>query len=139
MPNLSQETIRKMREVIAAVKANAQFYNQDRFPIPDDCGTTCCAAGFAVWINIPKGKYKDYAKNLDGGSEWAVMAREVLGLDSSMYLFSTHNAWPKKFQKLYSKAKTPKERSGALEACWEHFIKKDGDPYHYETTDEVPF
>lgn len=144
MPNLSKETIDGMRRVIKAVKANAAFYNQNMFPVAEDCGTTCCAAGFAVWLNIPKTRYKKLSLEFDGGGAWAEMARDILGIDSSMYLFSTSSRWPAKFAKMYERAKTPKDRALALEACWEHFIKKDGDQNYYGSDpasqdDEIPF
>lgn len=135
MPNLSKETIRKMRRVIEAVLANAKFYDQGIFPNRIDCGTTCCAAGFAVWLDVPLEEYEALVQRYGSTWTWEDLAKNKLGLQQNSYLFHSPNGWPFEFSELYYKAKTPKGRALALEACWEDFIDKDGVILY----DEIPF
>jgi hypothetical protein len=136
MPNLSKETIRKMRRVIKAILANAQYYDQGTLPQRSDCGTTCCAAGFAVWLELSPEKYKLLTRKYGPTWVWEDMAKDVLGLTDASYLFYSPGGWPYEFGEMYRRATTPKGRALALKACWEDFIAKDG---KVDYCTEIPF
>jgi hypothetical protein len=122
--NLSRETILKMRAVIDAVLANPTFYDQYKYPHEFDCGSVCCAAGFAVWIDSPR-TYK--RKTLNEEFDWQEAAEKVLGLgNTNSKLFWSHTSWPTQFYDMYEAAYSPLERARAMEARWVHFIKTDG-------------
>lgn len=122
---LSKESIKKMRLVIANVIANDKFYDQMSFPSPWDCGTTCCAAGFAVWLDNPS----TYEQLVAGSSEplmWTTLADAALGIDSREKLFFSPSFWPKRFADAYWNTSISAKRAKAMADRWEHFIATDG-------------
>lgn len=134
MPNLTEETIAKMRAVIAAIKAEPKFYDQDEFPNRHNCGTTCCAAGWAVWLNLGQTKYK---RLITQGTDWPHEAIVTLGLpawiDTNIRsrsikdgLFRSYKSWPLQYRLQYDEATTAKQRAKAMADRWEFFIATDG-------------
>lgn len=127
MANLSDKTIRKMREVIALVLANAKFYDQYLFPRIEDCGSVCCAAGWVVWNEVGEKRYQQLVEKHDSDVWWAEEAKRILGLRNYLStLFAGPSAWPLKFHDQYLDAMTDKQRARAMADRWEHFIKTDG-------------
>ena len=123
MANLSKTTIRKMRRVIAAVMANPKFYDQQQFPDKRDCGTTCCAAGFAVWLEGAREYKKLTQKN---NIDWQKLAERALGLgDTHGDLFFGPYTWREDFGDAYITARTPLDRAKAMKAWWEYYISQD--------------
>ena len=153
--NLSQDTIKKIRRMIAAVKAEPEFYNQNTFGeniCKDEgdevCGTVCCAAGWAVWAEnktlynkLMKNELENAETGYDGKStDWLTPACKALGLtysandsEEASYieynLFGAAASWPSPYDEQYEKAKTPKQRALVFEKRWENFIKNDGSIY----------
>jgi hypothetical protein len=141
--NLSATSIRKIRRMIAAVLAEPEFYDQETFGraiCKDDgepaCGTVCCAAGWAVWLE-DKSTYdhlmKKTLKNPFGVlfGTWKNAAMRSLGLSlgreyDSFALFGYSSDWPEPFATRYEIAKTPKEKAKVFAARWEKFIESDG-------------
>jgi len=124
---LSEQTIRKMRAVIAAILAEPELYDQDISPSgATDCNSVCCAAGWVYWLNDPE----DYAARLrdDRKYQLSFNAPKLLGID----VFAGHNLfdyaynWPEPYASQYAKATTPLGKAKVLEARWEHFIAVDG-------------
>lgn len=125
MANLSKATIRKMREVIAAVLAEPKLYNQMKFPDQEDRGAVACGAGWAVWLFNPK-RYTQLLKGNETGG-WAREAETVLGLGYTGFdLFCCQGCWPPTFTRMYQAATTSLQRAKAMQARWEHFIATDG-------------
>lgn len=124
---LSKETIKKMRQVIKAVLREPEFYDQSYYPTSNDCGQTCCAAGWAVWNQDPN-KYRkmcQYDRVLI--YNWCLEAEKALGLpDTENKLFVYASDWPQPYASQYHSATTNKERAQAMAARWEHFIATDG-------------
>lgn len=126
MPNLSKSTIHKMRAVVKAVLAEPEFYNQTFFPMQSDCGTSCCAAGWAVWLDDPE-TYKEIVLKFGATASWVGLAEKSLGLQNTgSGLFGFASSWPSEFGAMYANATTPIGRAQAMAARWEHFIATDG-------------
>jgi len=138
--NLSATSIRKIRRMIAAVLAEPEFYNQNTFGEQlckndgqEICGTVCCAAGWAVWLDNRTLYERLMKKELksDGWREvgWGDAALKALDLvsdnDVLCTLFGRASDWPNKFFQMYEDATTPKGRAVAFAKRWEHFIKMD--------------
>jgi len=105
---LNVALLEKIRDHILA-EPNG-FYMQDW-----ECGTTCCIGGWAVKLS---------------GQEWNRRTTEpenLLGLSNwkqELSLFYTTN-WPKKYEKAYDNAKTPKGRARAGANYINYFIKEN--------------
>lgn len=121
---LSKETIRKMREVIAAVLREPKFYDQSHFPQAEDCGSTCCAAGWVVWLHDPNLWKKLMLDPFM--QDWDQKADQILGIKSGGKLFIFAHQWPKQFWLKYSSAGTHIGRAQAMADRWEHYIATDG-------------
>jgi hypothetical protein len=127
---LSDETIAKMRSVVAAVLAEPEFYSQSLYPQPGNCGRICCAAGWAVWINNPERYFSLIERTYS--VDWNREAEEVLGLGDTGYkLFVFAATWPDQFRRMYYDAETHKQQAEAMAARWEFYIQTDG-------TDKLP-
>ena len=126
MPNLSEATIAKMRKVIKAVLAEPEYYDQQYFPKASDCGQTCCAAGWAVWLFEPAREYRKLAKRTDEVA-WRNKAEEALGLPPTGWkLFGHARDWPLAYSVMYLNARNPRGRAEAMAARWERYIATDG-------------
>jgi hypothetical protein len=136
MPNLSKESIKKMRKVIRAVLAEPAFYDQDRAPADvrePACGTTCCAAGWVEWLFAPERLQK-----IKGGFAYSKDCLEqapfILGIRSDMRyhgdptdnLFDYARHWPEPYARNYGEAATKQERAKVFRDRWEKFIETDG-------------
>jgi hypothetical protein len=130
---LSRKTINAIRRMIAGVMAEPKYLNQNTYPERDDCGKTCCGAGWAVFIKIGQKAYEALVMSVPCPAwhiSWEIKALDALGLPSGTNtapLFSSHLDWPEKFAKMYQKAKGPAGRAKAFKARWEHFIEHDGE------------
>lgn len=130
MIELSKECVKRIRRMTKAILAQPEFYNQSRYPDSRDCGTTCCAAGWAVWLDNPV-RYEKKVKEMDRDSSWVLEARKSLLLDDISpwnlpSLFSSAATWPDKFFEKYWKAQDENDHKGMAQAChdrWEYFIK----------------
>lgn len=134
--NLSRETVRKIRRMIKAILAEPEYYTQAAFPKEGDCGAPCCAAGWACWLNDPKG-YTKLVKRAES-VDWYDKGTKALGLKDdpentmSTSLFATASAWPEPFDLQYFVAandyRGPNHAGMAKAAAarWEHFIETDG-------------
>lgn len=139
--NLSATSIGKIRRMIAAVLAEPELYDQNTFGeqiCKDDgqqvCGTVCCAAGWAVWLDnkpLYARLMEKEIKNvgwLDLG--WPARALEALDLTcddgETDHLFGAASDWPYPFSVQYGNASNPKQRARVFAKRWESFIKKDG-------------
>ncbi len=141
--NLSKKTIYRIERMIAAILAEPQFYNQDTFGeelCKNDgqqvCGTVCCAAGWAVWLDN-RAMYQKMMKEeiaSDGWNEdleWDKAALKALDLEvderfNTNTLFGSADCWPDEFYEMYLKATTPLQRAKALAKRWLAFIEADG-------------
>lgn len=144
--NLTAKTIRRVRRMIKAVLAEPEFYDQQTFgraACQDEggevCGTVCCAAGWAVWLDNPK-LYntmivKELRNRIDGFSgdlRWDRKAMLALNLKPSRnrfnhwILFAGAADWPEPFSSDYYDAETPAKRAKVMAARWEFFITTDG-------------
>jgi hypothetical protein len=130
---LTRKTINAIRRMIDAVMAEPKYLNQNAFPEREDCGKTCCGAGWAVFNKIGPKAYKTLVMSKPYPTHqinWEVKALEALGLHprtNTQTLFWAHLDWPEKFADMYTKAKGPKGRAKAFKARWEHFIENDGE------------
>lgn len=137
--NLSKKTIQKIRKMIAAVLAEPELYNQNTFGEKlcktngaATCGTTCCAAGWAVWLKDRSLYDKLMTKELKKQSvPWVPEALKALGLEvidgyNTDILFGAAEEWPYPFCDQYDNATTDKGRARAFANRWRHFIKTDG-------------
>jgi hypothetical protein len=139
--NLSATCIRRIRRMTAAIMAEPKFYDQNDFPQKDDCGMTCCAAGWAVWDQVTRKEYRRMACN--PCTNWVRKAIEALRLPEQSYrvalgtLFSNAGRWPEPFSQRYYKAQSKGDHKGMARACrdrWEYFIKHDGQRTSAERT-----
>src|ERR1700744_5431070 len=96
--SLSKESIKRLRQVKRAILAQPKFYDQDRFPRTVDCGTTCCIAGWAVWVEDPEA-YPNRVANIDLLGVWRSAGASALGLERSQVdnLFGFGVLWPQPF------------------------------------------
>ena len=122
---LSAETIAKMQTVINAVLAQPEYYDQEMFPYDRDseCGTICCGAGWAVWVDSPA-RYKYLLRRRR--AHWSSEANKILGIKSGDKLFYSSDYWPDKYRMAYRRANTPKQRARAMADRWNHYIATDG-------------
>lgn len=137
---LSKTTIRKIRRMIAAVLAEPELYDQNTFGenrcVDKDaniCGTVCCAAGWAIWLENRELYSRMMKSELRGGGpEWISEALKALDLSSdgegggAHVLFGPSGSWPEPFCEQYYEASTPKARAKVFAARWEKFIQSDG-------------
>jgi hypothetical protein len=130
---LTRKTINAIRRMIDAVMAEPKYLNQNTFPEREDCGKTCCGAGWAVFNKIGPKAYKALVMSTPDPSlqiNWEVRALEALGLPTNINtqtLFCSAWDWPEKFADMYRKAKGPVGRAKAFKARWENFIEQDGE------------
>jgi hypothetical protein len=120
-PDLSKETIKKLRAVQACILAEPELYNQCEMPWPNhSCTSPCCIAGWAVWVNNPDPVAYLKVLRSAGGIGPEEMSR-TLGITEGQadLLFSE---WPIKFEKAWEKPGTlTAAKAGA--ARIEHFIQ----------------
>jgi len=127
MPNLTEKSIQKMREVIALIERQADLYDQNAIPgnvVETPCESVCCAAGFVARLFAPELVYENgYAVSiLDEIS--GVLGLPSTPVSENLFAFARH--WPRPFCSDYAEATTNAERAAVLKARWEHFIARDG-------------
>lgn len=146
--NLSKKTIHKIRQMIAAVLAEPELYDQDTFGTAicktdggPTCGTTCCAAGWAVFLGSRKLYNEMMAKELAAKGRrfigWPEAALKALGLEvdaeyNTDRLFGSHHDWPSEFSQAYDEAETPKQKAQIFARRWRAFIQADGQEDDYD-------
>lgn len=122
MAEMSKESIKKLRAVKAAILAEPELYDQSKWigTKENPCGTPCCIAGWAVWLNSPK-KYKQLASQSHCSAN---AAESVLGInDSDRKLFIY---WPKRFETALRKSTSAAESASICALRIEHYIATDG-------------
>jgi hypothetical protein len=135
--NLSDETIRRMEAVIAAVLAQPELYNQRELPSPKDdpYKVPCCAVGWVLWVDNPERYRQRLSRICSGYQEWngetyyplVKVAHRILGLkDTEHRLFGSPSDWPWQYAQRYIHAQSDRGRAAAMAARWKHFIKTDG-------------
>ena len=74
---LSNESIKLLRAVKAAILAQPEFYNQNAFCKGDVCNTTCCIAG---WLDFVKNGKDVHAEHAARGAtfDWWENGAEIL-------------------------------------------------------------
>ena len=131
MSNLSKESIRKLRRLQKAILAEPEFYAQTNFPEIQDCGAVCCIAGWAVWLDNPKG----YAKKVIdvGVGEWPKRSLAGAGrLQREVFhRYGTFRDWiqrgRKPFRDALFDARTKRSKKPKIAAALiDSFIEKDG-------------
>ncbi len=105
-----------------------EYADKELNRIPDNCGTTCCIAGWAISLQTEEKtplagkmfKYRTDGLNEDLGAQY-------LDLTSSqaVRLFSA-NYWPEYFQDQYDAAETYIERAQIAAKRIDHFIATEG-------------
>jgi hypothetical protein len=153
MPILSEETIRRLRATVEAMKAHPQQTNMNSDYVPhlpankDSCGSSGCLFGWACYLfsefkcTPPGGTvYIEGARALalpeptdshswvDDHESNVIRRRSEPDRMAAALFFIDH--WPTKFKKKYNKAECTYQGQAALaeivSARVEHFIKTDG-------------
>ncbi len=147
MPNLSTETIDRLRAVEKAILAEPELYSQHSiYPLKRDCnsesvGMTCdscgspaCLFGWAVSL-FPEDAAFDNSDPANLGVEMGNAGRRALKMDSAIAgrygrptweLLFEPGFWPRDRIQAYYDAVTPAERAQVAVDRIEHFIKTDG-------------
>jgi hypothetical protein len=132
--SLSKESIKRLRQVKRAILAEPEFYDQG-VP-PDECATTCCIAGWAMWLEDPVG-YPERAASIsnsfncsDGTTQIGFRNEGARALripePETVNLFSYGEAWPGEFGTRFAAAASKAEKAAVAAARIEHFIKTGG-------------
>ncbi len=136
MKQLSADTKRIFKDLITVLsyKQNQEFYDQETFGKPSDCGTVCCLAGWIVFnergeafLNklIKKDSpYQedspvlDYVKNLLTYEDGSALSDNMLG-----NIFYGANFWPYEFSTDYVSKSCASDRVAVAVNRIKHFLK----------------
>lgn len=138
---LSEESIRKLREIEALILSEPEHYDQNAWARRSPCGTVCCIAGHAIAMGLRESgmtrvgpvAIAERAANIDSAhgdeylyySMFVVAGAHVLGLDvgDANRLFNEAIWWPAPFGEDYLRAKNAQARACVAVRRIEHFIE----------------
>jgi hypothetical protein len=121
---LTKETIKRLKAVREAILMHPELYDQKVYfgSKNDPCGTSCCIAGWAVWLDSPE-------KFLEGVSDyffdWRREASKSLRFPELRCsgLFGTGRCWLENAYQMLCNEKTPKQRALAAATAIDDLIE----------------
>jgi hypothetical protein len=89
---LNKQGIRRLADMLVA---NKKLYSQQTFGRQNECGTTCCLAGFCLLEEVGRRKFKTLIGKDDFAKDCTKAGRKLLGIRTSdPALFNSLDCWP---------------------------------------------